>query len=178
MRKWCFFLLLVFPPLSLAQSVEEMRRIMNSQSTKYEVLGVKRNATAEEIRAASRRLMKIYHPDRFQKDPQKFQVFSNIMKQINVSRELLLDPAKRQKYDSTVWKNSAPQKSQSKYQATANQEKWANAKKWAPEEFEKSKKNPQSPGTTTQHANQAKKAYEATAKCGTGYFKNFVDVFL
>ena len=60
----------------------------------YEVLGVSRNATQEEIKKAYRRLARKYHPD-FNKDPEAQEKF----KEINEAYQVLSDPEKRKLYD-------------------------------------------------------------------------------
>lgn len=60
----------------------------------YEVLGVKANATHEEIRKTYRQLSLKYHPDR-NTDPSATEKY----KQINEAYEVLGDPAERNKYD-------------------------------------------------------------------------------
>ena len=60
----------------------------------YEVLGVSPSATAEEIRAAYRRLTLAYHPDR-NPAPQA----GHWMAQINRAYAILSDPAQRAAYD-------------------------------------------------------------------------------
>lgn len=60
----------------------------------YEVLGVGRNATQEEIRRAFRKLAFEYHPDR-NPDPNASERF----KEINEAYEVLQDEEKRRKYD-------------------------------------------------------------------------------
>ena len=57
----------------------------------YEVLGVSKNASADEIKKAFRRLAVEYHPDRGG-DEAKF-------KEINEAYEVLKDSSKRQRYD-------------------------------------------------------------------------------
>lgn len=61
----------------------------------YEVFGVSRNADADEIRQAYRRLARQYHPDVNRGDKQAESRF----KEINEAYEVLGDPAKRRKYD-------------------------------------------------------------------------------
>ena len=62
----------------------------------YEVLGVPKTATEDEIRQAYRRLARQYHPDVAKENPkaaeEKFKEFSE-------AYEVLADPEKRQKYD-------------------------------------------------------------------------------
>jgi len=60
----------------------------------YEVLGLPRNATEEEIRRAFRKLAFQYHPDR-NKEPGAEDKF----KEINEAYQVLSDPEKRRSYD-------------------------------------------------------------------------------
>ncbi|MCS7207325.1 MAG: molecular chaperone DnaJ [Dehalococcoidia bacterium] len=60
----------------------------------YEVLGVPRDATEEDIRKAFRRLALEWHPDR-NKDPQAAERF----KEINEAYQVLSDPQQRALYD-------------------------------------------------------------------------------
>lgn len=60
----------------------------------YQVLGIPRTATADDIRKAFRKLARKYHPD-VNKDPSAETRF----KEINEAYEVLSDPAKREKYD-------------------------------------------------------------------------------
>jgi len=61
----------------------------------YEILGVSRNATQEEIKRAYRRLAKEYHPDRNPGDKEAEEK----LKKINEAYSVLSDPEKRANYD-------------------------------------------------------------------------------
>lgn len=61
----------------------------------YEVLGVPRNASQEEIKRAFRRLALKYHPDRNPGDKEAEEKF----KEINEAYQVLSDPEKRARYD-------------------------------------------------------------------------------
>jgi len=63
----------------------------------YEILGVARTATPEEIRSAFRKKAREYHPD-VAKDKVKG---AEKFKEVNEAYEVLSDPAKRAKYDQT-----------------------------------------------------------------------------
>jgi len=63
----------------------------------YEVLGVSKTATTEEIKKAYRNLAFKYHPDRNQGDTAAEEKF----KQINAAYDILGDETKRRNYDLT-----------------------------------------------------------------------------
>ncbi len=58
----------------------------------YNVLGVPRSASKEEIKKAYRRLAHKYHPDKSGGDEQRF-------KEVNEAYQVLSDPDKRANYD-------------------------------------------------------------------------------
>lgn len=64
----------------------------------YEILGVDRNASDEEIKKAFRRLARQYHPD-LHSDPQKKKEAEEKFKEANEAYEVLSDPERRKKYD-------------------------------------------------------------------------------
>jgi curved DNA-binding protein len=61
----------------------------------YEILGISRNASTDEIRKAYRKLAMQYHPDRNPDDKQAEERF----KEINEAYQVLNDPQKRAHYD-------------------------------------------------------------------------------
>src|SRR5208282_6620239 len=71
----------------------------------YEVLGVARGASADDIKKAFRKLARQYHPDVAKTKKGAEEKF----KEINEAYEVLSDPAKRKKYDELGpnWKQGA-----------------------------------------------------------------------
>ncbi|MDP2990332.1 MAG: DnaJ domain-containing protein, partial [Kiritimatiellota bacterium] len=65
-----------------------------AQRNYYEILGVQRNATPEDLKAAFRRLARQYHPD-VNKETDAEERF----KGINEAYAILSDPEKRAAYD-------------------------------------------------------------------------------
>jgi curved DNA-binding protein len=63
----------------------------------YAALGVKKDATAEEIKAAYRRMAKLHHPDLRKADEKSAATIK--FKEINEAYEVLSDPEKRAQYD-------------------------------------------------------------------------------
>lgn len=65
----------------------------------YAILGVTRNATDNEIRAAYHALVAKYHPDKHQGNPLE-GLAAEKMAEINRAYEILSEPARRSAYDS------------------------------------------------------------------------------
>jgi DnaJ-class molecular chaperone with C-terminal Zn finger domain len=70
----------------------------------YKVLGINKNATIDEIKAAYRKLARKHHPDLNPNDKEANKKFQ----QINEANEVLSDPEKRKKYDQygKDWKHA------------------------------------------------------------------------
>lgn len=70
----------------------------------YKVLGVKKEASEEEIKKSYRKLARKYHPDLHPDDPVAHQKFQ----EINEANEVLSDQEKRKKYDAygKDWKHA------------------------------------------------------------------------
>ena len=63
----------------------------------YELLGLAPGATVEELKAAHRDLVKVWHPDRFAHDPRLQQKAQEKLKELNEAYEFLTSgrPARR-----------------------------------------------------------------------------------
>ena len=71
---------------------------MSKSRNYYEILGVSRQATREEIKKAYRRLVRKYHPDLNPGD----KAAAEKIKKINRAYEILSDPERRNKYDREI----------------------------------------------------------------------------
>jgi curved DNA-binding protein CbpA len=72
---------------------------MSNIRTHYDNLKVVRNAPASVIKAAYKALCQTYHPDKFQGSNQEAE---RVMKLINTSYEVLIDPIKRRLHDDWI----------------------------------------------------------------------------
>ena len=61
----------------------------------YEVLGIQKDASADDIKKAYRSLARKYHPDLHPDDKQCAEKF----KEVNEAYEVLSDPSKKERYD-------------------------------------------------------------------------------
>ena len=68
---------------------------MADKKNYYEILGVDRKATPDQIKSAYRKLAKQYHPDFHPNDAEAAEKF----KEINEANETLSDENKRKQYD-------------------------------------------------------------------------------
>ena len=67
--------------------------------THYETLGIKQNASADEVKSAYRKKALQYHPDKHPEDRPGFEEF---FKTINIAYSILSDPLKRSAYNRTL----------------------------------------------------------------------------
>src|ERR671933_1826147 len=73
-------------------------------ATLYDTLGVKKNASADEIKKAYRKLAAKYHPDRNPGDATAEEKF----KEVQNAYDTLADPEKRKQYDQFGTANGRP----------------------------------------------------------------------
>ncbi len=68
---------------------------MNENKDYYELLGIDKDSTKEEVKKAYRKLAKKYHPDINKTDPHAKEKFIEIKE----AYDILVDPIKRKAYD-------------------------------------------------------------------------------
>src|SRR3954452_20084774 len=86
-------------PYAAKDAVERPRSNLNGLLTNmrdpYDVLGVSRTASEDDIKKAYRKLAKAHHPDRNASDPKAKDKFA----EVNMAYEILGDAAKRAQFD-------------------------------------------------------------------------------
>jgi curved DNA-binding protein len=85
----------------------------------YKILGLDKNASADDIKKAYRKLARKYHPDLNPNDKEANKKFQ----QINEANEVLGDPEKRKKYDQygKDWQHAGQFEQARQYQRTPGQ---------------------------------------------------------
>ena len=77
---------------------------MNENKDYYELLGIDKDSTEEEIKLAYRKLAKKYHPDLNKTDPLAKEKFIEIKE----AYDTLIDPIKRKIYDQPSFNPQSP----------------------------------------------------------------------
>ena len=88
---------------------------MPESRTYYDVLGVGKNASTEEIISMHRKLAKKYHADANSTDPELQKWSHNMMSELNEAYSVLRDSAKRRDYDESLNSNTSNGSHSSEY---------------------------------------------------------------
>ncbi len=117
------------------------RRFAQSQAVKgeeshYDILGVKKNASLDEIKKAYRDLSKVHHPD-VSKDPSSVEKF----KKISNAYTVLKDKGSRKDYDAGRTDYEQPSANTYKYSSTKTQNNYWNDKQTGKAEKEWAQRN-------------------------------------
>ena len=86
----------------------------------YQLLGIKNNASKDEIKKAFRLLATLYHPDRH---PQNKRYFTNQFIAVKEAYDTLINVQKRQAYDLYLHSNAQSEKSKPQEQASQSKPK-------------------------------------------------------
>jgi curved DNA-binding protein CbpA len=73
----------------------------------YEEFGVPPTASPDEIRQSHKRLVRLFHPDRLQDDPEVCRLAECQMKRLNAMYSVLSDPERRREYDFSLKQEAA-----------------------------------------------------------------------
>ena len=87
----------------------------------YTILGVTKAASDSEIKAAFRKLAKIYHPDKNPNNPNASSVFQQILKAYNT----LINPHSRRRYDDLYF-GTVAQSTTMRQPKSKSQKQWTN----------------------------------------------------
>lgn len=71
----------------------------------YEILGIERNATDEEVKSAYRKLAKKYHPDNYESNPIA-DLAAEKMKEINEAYDTIMEQRRSHSRNNTSWYNN------------------------------------------------------------------------
>ena len=71
-------------------------------TTHYDTLDIPREASAEQIKRSHRRLVKLYHPDKFPSGSAKHTESEKRIRDINQAYSVLSKPASRASYDAKL----------------------------------------------------------------------------
>ncbi|MDD8030856.1 MAG: DnaJ domain-containing protein [Acidobacteriota bacterium] len=88
----------------LEARIEELKEIKSQLKNRnyYELLGISRAATVEEIKTAYFNLARKYHPDRFNTNLSDYSLVNEVFNALNSAYRTLIDPGKRSRYDQQL----------------------------------------------------------------------------
>src|SRR5262249_12369314 len=102
---WFFSSLLALWDWAFLYSSKSIRKYENeshAMRTHYETLGIRREASAPQIKRAYRSLVKRYHPDLFRSGSAACAEAEKRMREINMAYAVLSNPRRRETYDSKL----------------------------------------------------------------------------